>query len=429
MAVAPRRRGLASARKAAGYTQESLAAALEVDRTTVIRWEAGDNEPQPYYWPQLTQLLDVSRDELRQLIAGSGDTPTPASTVPPAAGELLGVDRPVLDRRVVLRGAAAAALVLHDAETLRRQLTEAVDHAAMSDASLDDWERAVQRYGLATRYRPAASLLADLTADFAELCRVLERRRAILVPNRLTRIVAQMAGLMTIPLNRLDQPVAARHWARTAKLVAQEAGDNKLHAWVLAQQAYAHYYSGNIAEAVYVATHAQEVAKQAPCSGVAAAAALEARAQALLGRIEETHLALDRAEKAVGHMDAQALAPSAFGYDEARLNFHAGNAYTHLRETTSALSAHEQALALYPKNEYLDPALVMLDRAECLIAGNDVPAATDWVTRALQGVGTEQRNSMIDNRARQVLSHVPAKAATLPAVRGLRGLIQEIAAQ
>ncbi|MGH3900898.1 MAG: helix-turn-helix transcriptional regulator, partial [Pseudonocardiaceae bacterium] len=56
------------ARKAAGYTQESFAEALGVDRSTVVRWEAADHEPSPYLWPKIARLLSVSRDELKELL-------------------------------------------------------------------------------------------------------------------------------------------------------------------------------------------------------------------------------------------------------------------------------------------------------------------------------------------------------------------------
>jgi transcriptional regulator with XRE-family HTH domain len=63
-----RRVALAGVRKAAGHTQESLAAALHVDRSTVIRWEAGDQAPLPYLRPKLARLLGQSPERLRELI-------------------------------------------------------------------------------------------------------------------------------------------------------------------------------------------------------------------------------------------------------------------------------------------------------------------------------------------------------------------------
>ncbi|MGH3493141.1 MAG: helix-turn-helix transcriptional regulator [Sciscionella sp.] len=64
-----RRRAFAMARRAAGHTQESLAGALYVDRSTVIRWEAGENLPVPYLWPKLGRALAVSPDRLQALLA------------------------------------------------------------------------------------------------------------------------------------------------------------------------------------------------------------------------------------------------------------------------------------------------------------------------------------------------------------------------
>jgi len=63
-----RRVALVGVRKAAGYTQESLAAALHVDRSTVVRWEAGDQAPLPYLRPKLARLLRQSPEQLRELI-------------------------------------------------------------------------------------------------------------------------------------------------------------------------------------------------------------------------------------------------------------------------------------------------------------------------------------------------------------------------
>jgi transcriptional regulator with XRE-family HTH domain len=59
-----------------GHTQESLAAALHVDRSTVIRWEAGDQAPLPYLQPKLARLLGQSPEQLRELIEDDSDIQT-----------------------------------------------------------------------------------------------------------------------------------------------------------------------------------------------------------------------------------------------------------------------------------------------------------------------------------------------------------------
>jgi DNA-binding XRE family transcriptional regulator len=47
-------RALAERRRVVGYTQERLAEMLGVERTTVVRWEAGETCPQPWYRPKWT---------------------------------------------------------------------------------------------------------------------------------------------------------------------------------------------------------------------------------------------------------------------------------------------------------------------------------------------------------------------------------------
>lgn len=70
-----RRSRLAQQRRAVGLTQEELAEALHVDRTTVHRWESGRSEPQPYMRPKLAKLLGVTRDELAALIRSAKTRP------------------------------------------------------------------------------------------------------------------------------------------------------------------------------------------------------------------------------------------------------------------------------------------------------------------------------------------------------------------
>jgi len=74
MAAKRRRAELVAARKAAGYTQEGLAAALYVDRATVVHWEAGRHVPQPYLWPKLARLLGVTKERLQELLADVATT-------------------------------------------------------------------------------------------------------------------------------------------------------------------------------------------------------------------------------------------------------------------------------------------------------------------------------------------------------------------
>jgi len=57
--VAARRDRLAQRRKALGLTQEGLAGLLNVERSTVLRWEHGECEPLPWIRPKLARALKV----------------------------------------------------------------------------------------------------------------------------------------------------------------------------------------------------------------------------------------------------------------------------------------------------------------------------------------------------------------------------------
>src|ERR1700733_15157977 len=71
--MAARRQLLVQRRKTLGLSQETLAARLQVERSTVARWENGDTGPQLGLRPKLAKILQVSPDELNDLLSPSGE--------------------------------------------------------------------------------------------------------------------------------------------------------------------------------------------------------------------------------------------------------------------------------------------------------------------------------------------------------------------
>jgi transcriptional regulator with XRE-family HTH domain len=71
--MASRRWRFAQRRKAVGFSQEGLAERLGVDRSTVVRWESGETEPQPWLRPKLVRVLQLSIEQLDELLTEAGE--------------------------------------------------------------------------------------------------------------------------------------------------------------------------------------------------------------------------------------------------------------------------------------------------------------------------------------------------------------------
>ena len=304
-------------------------------------------------------------------------------------------------------------------DVVRQRLDDALSDGIMSEASLDDWEQLVLRYGRATRDRPTPVLVGDLSVDIAELRRAIQRHRSASALRRLTRVAAHMSGLMCLTFCKLDDRPSFRKWARTARLGAKEAGDPVTLSWVLAQESYGHYYIGDLQEALDTAQHAQGVTS-IPCVGAALAAALEARVHAMMGRQRETREALTLAEKLLSLLAKDDVTSSAFGYNEAQLRFHEGNAYTHLEETKLAFKAQDRALELCGPDDYTDWALTRLDRATCLTYVSEIGSGITYATETLNALTYSQRQGIITLRGRAVLRALPPGEQKRLAARELR---------
>jgi transcriptional regulator with XRE-family HTH domain len=115
-----KRQRLAQRRKALGLTQEALASLLDVERSTVVRWERGETEPRPWIRPRLADALRVSADRLVELL-------TTAASPNGMPGQRVGPDSVAVPRQLP---AAAADFTGRTGEL--RTLTRLLDDAGTS---------------------------------------------------------------------------------------------------------------------------------------------------------------------------------------------------------------------------------------------------------------------------------------------------------
>jgi transcriptional regulator with XRE-family HTH domain len=67
--VALKRHRLSQRRKALGYSQERFAERLGVERSTVVRWESAETDPQPWHRTRIAAALKVSLDQLDEMLS------------------------------------------------------------------------------------------------------------------------------------------------------------------------------------------------------------------------------------------------------------------------------------------------------------------------------------------------------------------------
>jgi tetratricopeptide (TPR) repeat protein len=392
--------------------QEVMARWLNISQAQLARIERGHPITDLDRLIQWTRILQIPQ-ELLWFVISVDEPQTVMSRGTVADNSLESVARP-----------SVFPVILPDLqriESVRQEMSNILQDS-MSEANLEEWERIAIRYARATRDRPAGVLLGDISQDLAELSRLIRNQRTEATVRRLTRISAQMSGLMCLVFCLLDDRQSFRKWARTANLAGNEAGDPETLSWVLAQEAYGHYYSGDITEALDVARHGYEVVS-VPCAGSALASALEARAYAVTGKEAETRGSLGRAEDILSQLDEDTQVPSAFGYNEASFRFHEGNAYTHLHDFKSAMRSQDRALELCAPGNYADWAMTRLDRAQCLIYAGDTTSGLKYANDTITAIAPGQRRGIIALRGREIVGTLSDNQKKLPEARNFKELL------
>ncbi|MEU8567805.1 helix-turn-helix transcriptional regulator [Streptomyces pathocidini] len=286
--------GLAERRKALGYSQEGLAHALGVDRTTIGRWENGRNLPQPSLRRKIAALLQLGLAELDTLTLQ-----LPAEPQEPAGPPLCDCHAPgdmdddMIRRdflRVLAVSGALPALSVDEAAAL----TEGIHRGNSTDFTRMN-SHLWQVYQLA---RVKGSVYPIVREQLQALHRTLDGRSDAEVSGLRSAAadLFQLAGELAFDGNRYTDAAASYVLAAS---VSKDVGSFDLWACALVRHAYVDMYERQYREAASTLSAAGTIASRGDSSMSTRywVASVQAEAYAGMGDLTACERALDEAEK------------------------------------------------------------------------------------------------------------------------------------
>ncbi len=366
--MAARRDRLARARKAAGYTQESLAEALHLDRTTVARWEAGKWQPLPYLRPKLARLLAITNEAMAELL-DEAEAPT---TIPaPLAEE---VDA-LLRRDFLKHGLAAAVERSHGSRAANAADVEELHAMQDSFIALDD-----QHGGGAVLPMATAYLNSEVTP-------LLHGRYPESVKRRLFTAAAELTLITGFMSYDAAQHWRARqHYTEVLRL-SREVGDHALSARVLTAMSHQASYLEDRDDAIAFARLAHQGATACAPAVQVICAVTEARALAASGQQQACFALMRETERAFARVDADEAPAWLRFVDEAELTGKFGRCLRDLGLHTEAARQLEASLNLHTDSYPRSRAITQIIYATNCARQGELEAACHLGTAAIPAVG------------------------------------------
>lgn len=331
---------LSRVRRAAGYTQGSLAKTLAVQTGTVQRWEAGTVAPLPQTRRPLARALNISRNELSDVLAETRRNATMSNHHQSAL-------------------AADAATV----ESLRYQV-HALDERYTSTPSLALLTETGDVLG-------QLNLLAQHTTD--------QRRCDVLSLQTSTAIL--MGQLLWDASLRQDNGRADRYF-QLASRAAREINDPAGEAHALLRRSYVAMFGHKSADAALDLLH--ETVRLAPRTALAGVAQLHtAEAHAMLGDPRSCEAALSAAETTLDN--ASATDATARVSAPGQIDRIAGSCYLRLgdhRRAQHILTAAVDKIAPPSKSR----AIVLGNLSKAALHQHDLDGAVFYLHDALDAV-------------------------------------------
>ncbi|MEV8633592.1 hypothetical protein AB0395_18220 [Streptosporangium sp. NPDC051023] len=293
---------------------------------------------------------------------------------------------------------------------------------------LDDWERTAWEYSFRTNTGPLGALVGDLTADIAEIGRLLDRTTSPSDRAGLLRVTASFAQTLSGEFTHLRATGQARRAQRTARRAADASGDRDLRVSVRAGEAWNSFAAGQPYQLVLqLLDDAIRISDGVP--SVALARAYAARATVLAAQSATQHGDGETARTALRDLRAvwDRLPDrdtkdelTYWGFSERAMRFTEAEVFALLGETREARQAAERASALYSPALVHGLANLRLIQSYSLIRERDVSDGLDHALASIQGPPiTPYRRLLVGH----VIEALPERARALPAARELSALV------
>lgn len=379
-----RRHRLAQRRKALGFTQEMLADHLEVERSTVRRWESGESDPQPWTRPKIATALEVSPGQLDELLSESGPAAQQgpvdvvrylgaADSVARVQLETIGIDRPGLGRHDGALGLAIVHLGEPHSETDHMNRRELLRLFSMTGALLalppsraeqvtpddgigtygaetvlggDDAQMNSSLWRVFTTAASKAQVLPLVREQLAVLTARLAEPHDQRTHQRLCALAADLFQLAGEIFFDCDRYTDAAHCYTLAASAGKEAGEFDLWACALTRHAFVAVYDRQFTDAVPMLDLAANLARRGD-PGLSTrywVAAVQAETFAGLGDLGRCQRALDAAEQVRG-LSGEMHNGGWLRFDGSRLAEERGTCYVTLGRSDLAESSLTNALA------------------------------------------------------------------------------------
>jgi len=375
------RRRFAKRRKALGFTQESLATLLNVERSTVVRWEAGKSEPLAWLWPKLTAALKVTPEQLTDLLA-EGSNHVQLTRIVDKDGQI----EDDMKRRDMLKALGIGAVSMtvptsSHADTLAAISSRGGKVGQFEVASLFAHTARLRRLdnflGGADTYNLYASELIKTTNFVRKASCTNDTRQA------LTCIVAEQAQLAGwAAFDAGMQQEAKRHYLASLT-AAREAQNSALAGNSLAFLAYQQIFTDK--PSVDMATESYAMAKDDATPRVRALL-LERMAwtHAVVGQAKETEKALEKAAEVITVKDGRPEPDWVFWVDGDEIEIMAGRCWTVLKRPLRAVPTLESVLERFDNTYARDKSMYLTWLAHAYIDADEIERGATVVARAIQ---------------------------------------------